>query len=634
VILPHPTPSHAANVHNDAGNVSHDVYTVTLMASSPAGAWEILNYPYAPLTDPNFEAQNCPGEFIGVQGPYLDLPLGGPLFVEVEYALAMSPFTWKPGGEWVLVPWMGEWLWEWWWYEDDGHSCLPDFAWGGGDLWYDGPTVVANSLWWFDSKAETLVTGGWPTPPETGISDHYPLIVSSSPGEWDDHAVTNTMFLIDDLATAYLNTTPSGTTADDMAAGIDAYLVDRGVAGDFYTVTQDAPAFEWIADEVETCEDVIILLGFYEDVGTAWERKGGHWVNAAGVNRDNGFIGLSDPVLDEGAIDSFFDVVHTGRVFPPEHMGTPFTSEEKAHPQAISHDIYAVTDTVVSAAQWKLVDYPVTSILTDFVGLNGEGTLVEDWGHDFETVAEWAVGVSPHSDLAVTLTGWITDVSPGGPVTYTVHYVNTGLAAVDHVTITSQLPLNHMTGITYTARPPIQATQGVTYVWTLPRLSHGISGTITVTARATAEATLTSTVTITGLNGIGNPTPDRDPSNNFDVAPEAQCVRVTGVTLSMTNTGKIYTGTVVHLRADVAPDDAAKPYTYTVDFDDGTAPVTSTSSADPLPLTHTYAFTGTHTVEIAVWNCDMLRSEAVVGALDVVVEERKTYVYLPMVLCQ
>ena len=58
---------------------------------------------------------------------------------------------------------MGEWIWEWWAYEDDGDSCIPDFHAIDG-CWlprktYDGPTALADSLWWFDSKAETLVTG-------------------------------------------------------------------------------------------------------------------------------------------------------------------------------------------------------------------------------------------------------------------------------------------------------------------------------------------------------------------------------------------------------------------------------------------------------------------------------------------
>ncbi len=123
----------------------------------------------------------------------------------------MSPFHWKPGGEWVHMWWEGEWIWEWWWYEDDGDSCLPDFWWELG-AWgaYDGPVAVANSLWWFDSKAETLVTGGWPTPPPT-ISDHYDLVTAY--GGWDDHATSNTIPFIEDLAQNYLNTNGSGIKA-------------------------------------------------------------------------------------------------------------------------------------------------------------------------------------------------------------------------------------------------------------------------------------------------------------------------------------------------------------------------------------------------------------------------------------
>jgi hypothetical protein len=216
------------NLHNDAGNVSHDVYTVTFNAISPGGLWEIEGYPY-PTGD--FDRQNCPKEFAPLQGDYAP---GPPVLVEVEYALAMSPFHWKPGGEWVDTFWEGEWITEWWWYKDDGHSCLPDFWWGDGEAFYDGPAALANSLWWFDSKAETLLTGGWPEGPPAEI-DHYDLITSY--GDYDDHAITNTWNLIDDLA-VYLNTTPNGTTRQDMASGIDAYLSDRGVAGDFYTETQ------------------------------------------------------------------------------------------------------------------------------------------------------------------------------------------------------------------------------------------------------------------------------------------------------------------------------------------------------------------------------------------------------------
>lgn len=47
------------------------------------------------------------------------------------------------------------------------------------------------------------------------------------------------------------------------------------------------------------------------------------------------------------------------------------------------------------------------------------------------------------------------------------------------------------------------------------------------------------------------------------------------------------------------------PYTYTVDYDDDTPVTEMTSSADPLSLNHTFATTGTYTVEFAAWNCTL-----------------------------
>jgi uncharacterized repeat protein (TIGR01451 family) len=430
----------------------------------------------------------------------------------VEYAIAMSPFKWKPGGEWVGTWWNEQWITEWWWYKDDGHSCLPDFWWGLG-IWdaYDGPTALANSLWWFDSKAETLVTHGWPVTPELAISDHYSLVVAY--GNWDDHAITNTAYFIDDLGKNYLHTGVSGTTKVSMTNGINTYLAVSGVTDDFYTKTQDAPSWEWIADEVETCEDVILLLGFYEQLGgDVWERKGGHWVNAAGVNRNNHLIGLSDPVINNAVSPT----LGPGRVFPPEHVGTPFTGADQSDPQAISHDIYRVITSTDFEGQLAIVNYPFTStsVLSGLIGLNGEGTDVVDWGDPLATVVEWAIGVSPYSDLVITKTEWVTMVVPGDRITYTLEYANSGLAAANNVTITDVLNPDHLTSISYTASPPIVATQDVTYAWTLPRRSYGQSGTITITAESLVTTTLYNTAEITGLNAIGGPTPDRNPGNN------------------------------------------------------------------------------------------------------------------------
>lgn len=500
--LPH-NPGHGPAVHNDAGNVSHDIYGVDLIPTSPAGLWEIEGYPY----DPNFARQNVPQEFGPIPSDY---DPGLEIYVEVEYALAMSPFTWKPGGEWVDTYWMEEWITEWWWYEDDGDSCLPDFSWDLGD-WeaFDGPTALANSLWWFDSKAETLVTGGYPQAPPTE-SDHYELV--GPYGSWDDHAVSNTVPFIDDLGVNYLHTGPQGTTIPSMTTGISNYLAARGVASDFYMHTQDSPEWGWVADEVETCEDVILLLGFYEQVDMVWQRRGGHWVNAAGVSRANDLIGLSDPAINNAISESISSTLHLGRVFPPEHLGTVFSGTEQSAPQNLSHDIYRVITSTAHSDRLVLQTYPATSVITDFIGLNGGGGIWESG--PISTVVEWAVAVSPYSDLTITKTAALTEVVPGDRVTYTIQYANRGLAAVHSVTITEQMPLDSLTDIACTSYPPLVDTPGYTYVWSLPRLSYGQSGTITITAQSLVTDVITNTVTITGLTSIGNPTPDGNPHNN------------------------------------------------------------------------------------------------------------------------
>jgi hypothetical protein len=96
------------------------------------------------------------------------------------------------------------------------------------------------------------------------------------------------------------------------------------------------------------------------------------------------------------------------------------------------------------------------------------------------------------------------------------------------------------------------------------------------------------------------------------------CAEVTGVDLSLVTSGDIYTDIVVEFSANFIPDNADKPYTYTIDYSDSDA-TTSTSSDDPLttPLDHTFIATGTYDVEIAVWNCDMSEAQALTDTLTV-----------------
>jgi hypothetical protein len=109
------------------------------------------------------------------------------------------------------------------------------------------------------------------------------------------------------------------------------------------------------------------------------------------------------------------------------------------------------------------------------------------------------------------------------------------------------------------------------------------------------------------------------------------CTPLTDVALSRTPTGTLQMDTSVRFRTDLMPNDATKPYSYTIAYGDGSTPLTNTGSTDPLTLTHIYNTTGTHTVEIGVWNCDKLMP--ITDVLDVTIVRAVDFdIYLPLVL--
>ena len=226
-----------------------------------------------------------------------------------------------------------------------------------GSWSYCGPTAVANSLWWLDSQFEPN-----PVPPPE-INDGFPLVESYNPGVWDDHDPQNVPPLIEDLAflmnTNNLQGIPlddhCGTTPMEMQMGIDMYLEEKGLAWKFYEHTEKAPHFYWIEEQVEKCEDVILLLGFWQSAdGVNWWRPGGHYVTVVGVDSTSMYIAVSDPFRDAAEFGGM------GRVLPPghgpwDHTGPPETLHNNA--TYVSHDIYHVGPSPSPGGAWGLVDY-------------------------------------------------------------------------------------------------------------------------------------------------------------------------------------------------------------------------------------------------------------------------------------
>jgi PKD repeat protein len=229
-------------------------------------------------------------------------------------------------------------------------------------------------------------------------------------------------------------------------------------------------------------------------------------------------------------------------------------------------------------------------------GQNDEG----DWG---PFTAVFVTVLTPTYGLVLTPTTAAQFGAPGATAIYTLTLENTSdVADAYTIGVTATWPTTpSLTGV-----GPVNPGGAVdlTVVVAIPSsASEGDFDAATVTASGSgvsASSVLTTTV---------------------------PCVEITDVELTLTTLDAIYTGTLVEFEADVAPDNASMPYTYTINYGAGpSAP--AISSADPLTaaLNHVFTSTGVYTVEIAVWNCEM--TGPVTGTVEVVVNEYEVCVDL------
>jgi hypothetical protein len=201
-------------------------------------------------------------------------------------------------------------------YPDYSPSGVPDFdekqvGWGpnAGTYTWCCPVAVANSLWWLDSKYESILNPA-PVPPPA-ISDAFPLVFSYNPGVWDDHDPQNVDPLVRQLA-SLMDTDGQqshdghiGTRLQDMINGIQNYLIMHGVAPMFEVHSQIFPDFTWIQNEIESCQDVELFLEFYQLTPGGWTKlydnpslEFGHCVTCAGVNSTSSQVLICDPWQD------------------------------------------------------------------------------------------------------------------------------------------------------------------------------------------------------------------------------------------------------------------------------------------------------------------------------------------------
>jgi hypothetical protein len=278
--------------------------------------------------------------------------------------------------------------------------------WGtGGVFTWCGPVSVANSLWWLDSEYESIYYPT-PIPPPAisdhfglvtsynpqGWDDHDPRNL--------DPLVHNLAFLMD-ADGMRTGITHLGVNYIDMQTGISQYLQQQGVnpigdcdgdgdvddadidiieaaygsipgdsgwdmradividnwvnifdldtaaehygeTGMFYEHTEDFPEFPWIEEEIYRCEDVVLFLEFWVEVGPGeWmpfyenpSFEAGHYVTCAGVNSTTFELLISDPWWDAA------EAGWPGDVPVPHPPGHPAWFHNDT--QFVSHDAYGV----------------------------------------------------------------------------------------------------------------------------------------------------------------------------------------------------------------------------------------------------------------------------------------------------
>ncbi|MEE9441754.1 MAG: dockerin type I repeat-containing protein [candidate division Zixibacteria bacterium] len=295
-------------------------------------------------------------------------------------------------------------------YEDYAPAGVPDFdqkrpnwADNSGILTYCGPVALANCMWWFDSKFETCTT-----PPPT-ICDNYPLVTAYN-SSWDDHDAQNVPPLVDSLA-IYCNTNPGGmggTNINDMYDGAKQWLIKAGLQ-DHYTVTlvpivqPGSNGFEYIREQVLISQNVILLLGFWQEVTPGYcEWIGGHFVTVAGTCTDlvDSALCISDP---------YYDVNGGGPPAPhgaAVHDDAQFVSGPHG---SMHHDRYQVVPAFCNVNSppffdCELVNYPVsTGNAGIFYGQNSHDPSIDPItpqpGITVHTIIEYALVICPVEEV-------------------------------------------------------------------------------------------------------------------------------------------------------------------------------------------------------------------------------------------
>lgn len=140
-------------------------------------------------------------------------------------------------------------------------------------------------------------------------------------------------------------------------------------------------------------------------------------------------------------------------------------------------------------------------------------------------------------------------------------------------------------------------SQPLNYAWDF---GDGLGSSTLSDPRYTFNDAGVYTVTLNVTNTAGS-----DSAAHTVLVEALVCQDISGISLSQLTPGNPQPGVEATFSANVAPDWATKPYSYTLDFGDGVTTTLALANSDPFTFAHTYAITGVFPLEISAWNCAM-----------------------------
>jgi uncharacterized repeat protein (TIGR01451 family) len=290
---------------------------------------------------------------------------------------------------------------------------------------HDGPAALADLLWWRDSAAESGATA----PP--AAADSHALVESYGP--WDDHDAQNAPPLVADLAArTNINGDHPGADLEDLVAGLNAYLGEKGLADAYDVAVQRSPAFDWVRDAVKQGEQALLLLGFWELQPGGWKRLGGHYVAVAAADCTGDQIALSDPFRNAA------EYGWPGHIAPAGWHGHLPEPPYPLHNDAayVSHDSYGIMRT---ATGWGPQGYARQfDEIANFAGLNFAPPLEASrasgyGGGQIVTLTDYAVLLAPRRSAAILRLAPGYNRVAGGEVFAVEIEADAGDGAVDRV---------------------------------------------------------------------------------------------------------------------------------------------------------------------------------------------------------